>query len=240
MHWIMKKQFEWWCPKAVNRFVSLLFRAVDSRKDERVLRAALPGFLVQLIRVQHTHYKSTPEAIEASAATTWGLVLRSFESETPTLSNLSVLLFKALLPSALSSLHWARGVHLRHVLQVIAVGLQFQHDPMVTCTVIENKIGTVLTIRKFLCYPDLGVQEAALQILLCMASCNFAVSWIIPDRILQHWHRMSTSPNDCIFRRRVLMWFNRDKIIPSKAVLSVRVCSSVTTTPGFSAEFELR
>jgi hypothetical protein len=77
----MRNQFAWWFPKAVNRFVSLLFSAVDSRKDERVLRAALPGFLVQLARVQHTHHKSTPKAVEASAATTWGLVLRSFESE---------------------------------------------------------------------------------------------------------------------------------------------------------------
>ena len=240
MRWIMRNRFAWWRSIAVNRFVSLLFRAVDSRKDERVLRAALPGFLVQLARVHHTRHKSTLEDVETSAATMWGLVLRSFESEAPTLSKLSVLLFKALLPSALSSLHWARRVHLRHVLQVLAVGLQFQHDPVATCTVIQNKTGTVLALRKSLSYPDFGVQEAALQILLCLASCNFAVSWVIPDAIRRHWHRMSTSPNDCIFRRRVLIWFNRDKLVPTKAVLSVRACNSVTTTPGFSAEFDLR
>jgi hypothetical protein len=186
-------------------------------------------------------HESTPEDVETSAATTWGLVLRSFESEAPTLSKFSVLLFKALLPSALSSLHWARRVHLRHVLQVIAVGLQFQHDPLATCIVIQNKTGTVLALRKSLSYPDFCVQEAALQIFLCMTSFNLTVTWVVPDLIGRHWHRMSTSPNDsCIFRRRVLMWFNRDKLVPTKAVLSVRVCNSVTTTPGFSAEFDLR
>jgi hypothetical protein len=259
-------EIPWWQLAPMNRFVSLIFRALQVRTDDKVLRV-LPGFLAQLASSHERLRLSFPEDVGTSAAIMWGLVLDFFMVQTPTLSQRSVLLYKALLPNALNILMEVRFELLRCVLRVVAVGLQRQPDSSASGRFISCHIGGVETLRqqqpdssasgKFLTrqisgvealgqcfnFPDFEVQETALQILLRIAPIlpyNYFVSTVLPSQVRGYWCQMATSPTDHILMRRVLTKFNWGKPLKTSAVLSLKVQNSAITTTGYRTEYDLR
>ena len=63
-------ELPWWKLDAMNKFVAQVFRAVNSRKDETVLKL-LPGFLAQLALSHDRLRSSFPSDVLLSTTTMW-------------------------------------------------------------------------------------------------------------------------------------------------------------------------
>jgi hypothetical protein len=233
-------ELPWWQLVPMDRFVALIFRALRTRKDDKVMRA-LAGFLAQLVRTHDRHRVSFPNEVKVSAGNVWALVLELLEDEAPILSKHTVSIFRTLLPNALNVLDWARQKLLRCVLQFTLVGLQ--SNPSVSSTVICSSNGRVEAIAKCLDFPDLQVQETAIQILLCITPFNNTpetISALLPVSFHPHWFQLLAAPTTLVHEvQEGLVVLNWDRTDRASTVLSLPVLGSITTTTGYSAECDL-
>lgn len=232
-------ELPWWKLDAMNKFVAQVFRAVNSRKDETVLKL-LPGFLAQLALSHDRLRSSFPSDVLLSTTTMWDHIRGHIQDETPHMSRYSNSIFKTMLPNALHTLDWAEKEHLRCVLQVIAIGIT--SDPSTSITLISKDDDKVGAIGKCLEVPDFQTQEAAIQILLCVVPflSGDTLATVLPTHIHHFWSQLLAPPTTVTRElRQYVMEFNWNGTSRFSAVLSLRVHSSIVTTTGYSAACEL-